>query len=151
MSAFSTRTTSCTPMHCRPCSRRPNADPASRRGTRPRLRIDASGNPLPALRFDEFGASVATDCGHGGSRVRAASCRRPSQTSLSTHTVFPPAVALLRTSALAQTTGFDPDLAWWHDWDLFLRLARLGDFAFVDQVVVDYRLHDANMSGAPEL
>jgi hypothetical protein len=65
-------------------------------------------------------------------------------------TLIPPAVALVRTSALAKTTGFDPDLVWWPDWDLFLRVTRHGDFRFLDHVVVDYRLHDANMSSAPK-
>jgi hypothetical protein len=32
---------------------------------------------------------------------------------------------------------------------LFLRLARHGNFAYIDDVVVDYRLHDANLSGRP--
>lgn len=110
-------------------------------------RIDASGNPLPALRFDQVGATRYETAGRG-TRVRAAELPTTFENLAITHTLVPPAVALLRTSALARTNGFDPDLAWWNDWDMFLRLARLGDFGFVDQVVVDYRLHGTNMSGA---
>lgn len=112
-------------------------------------RIDAEGNPLPALRFDEFGGKRYDVNGQG------VQLKNPEQPTTFANlavmdTMIPPAVALLRTSAVAQTTGFDPELVWWPDWDLFLRLGRIGDFAFVNQVVVDYRLHDANTSANPK-
>ncbi|MGO8763473.1 MAG: glycosyltransferase family 2 protein [Desulfobaccales bacterium] len=42
--------------------------------------------------------------------------------------------------------GFDPNLKAVEDWDMWLRLSRLGHIAFVDKVVLAYRIHQTNMS-----
>jgi glycosyltransferase involved in cell wall biosynthesis len=54
--------------------------------------------------------------------------------------------ALVRRSAFSQVGGFDVTLGAHEDWDLWLRLLRIGDFRFVNKVVMGYRRHDANMS-----
>lgn len=48
---------------------------------------------------------------------------------------------LARRSALRAAGPFDERAVPADDYDMWLRLARLGDFAFVDEVVLDYRLH----------
>jgi glycosyltransferase involved in cell wall biosynthesis len=58
-----------------------------------------------------------------------------------------PGQALIRCEALKRIGLYDKRLAGAADWDLWLRLARLGDIAFVDQVVLEYRRHGSNMSG----
>jgi glycosyltransferase involved in cell wall biosynthesis len=60
-----------------------------------------------------------------------------------------PGCVLLRRELVELIGGFDPDprLAIAEDYGLWLRLACRGDFAFVDQVVLSYRLHEQNSSG----
>lgn len=48
---------------------------------------------------------------------------------------------LARRTALRVAGPFDARAVPADDYDLWLRLARLGDFAFVDEVVLGYRLH----------
>ena len=42
--------------------------------------------------------------------------------------------------------GFDPKLSQCADWDMWVRLATLTDFLFIDEQLVTYRQHDSNMS-----
>lgn len=59
---------------------------------------------------------------------------------------------LIRRSALEKTGLFDRmqhlPRASLEDWDLWLRLCLHGDFAVAPHVVLNYRLHDANLSKA---
>ncbi len=57
-----------------------------------------------------------------------------------------PGQALIRTSVLRKVGGFDTDLWGVDDWDLYVRLAREGEFQYVDQVALYYRLHHGNAS-----
>jgi glycosyltransferase involved in cell wall biosynthesis len=111
--------------------------------------IDAAGQPLPDERCEEWGRG-REDFGPDG-RLRRLGADEPTTFGCLAldDRMIPPAVAIIATSAHRQVGGYDPDLVNWPDWELFLRLARLGDFAFVDEVVVDYRRHDANLSGRP--
>jgi len=43
--------------------------------------------------------------------------------------------------------GFDSSLSQCADWDMWVRLACLTDFLYLDERLVTYRKHDANMSG----
>ena len=47
--------------------------------------------------------------------------------------------------------GFDLSLSQCADWDMWVRLARVTDFLYLDDRLVTYRKHDTNMSGNPEL
>jgi glycosyltransferase involved in cell wall biosynthesis len=47
---------------------------------------------------------------------------------------------LFRKQAWDAVGGFDPALAYLEDWDLWLRMAMLGDFADVDEVTSRYRV-----------
>ena len=58
--------------------------------------------------------------------------------------IWPPAVGLFRADAVRAVGGFDTTLRIGEDWDYYLRLARHGPFAFLDEVVVDYRRHPAS-------
>lgn len=58
-----------------------------------------------------------------------------------------PGVALIRKNALDKLTEsgrplFDPSAAPLDDWDFWLRLTRIGDMAFIDRVVLDWRRHE---------
>ncbi len=54
--------------------------------------------------------------------------------------------ALLRRNALEAAGLFDPQLSMWEDWDLWLRLCKVGDMAFIDHPVLRYRRHGGNVS-----
>ena len=111
-------------------------------------RIDAAGLPLADLRFEEWGRG-REDFGRHGLRLLRADEPTTFACLALDDRMIPPAVALVRTSAQRRVGGYDPDLVNWPDWEWFLRLARHGNFAYIDDVVVDYRLHDANLSGRP--
>lgn len=57
-----------------------------------------------------------------------------------------PGICLLRRSFLERTDGFRQAMTPSDDWELWLRLTRLGDFIFVDEVLLDYRRHDLSVS-----
>jgi glycosyltransferase involved in cell wall biosynthesis len=42
--------------------------------------------------------------------------------------------------------GFDPELSQCADWDMWIRLARLTEFLYIDEPLATYRQHEANMS-----
>jgi glycosyltransferase involved in cell wall biosynthesis len=46
---------------------------------------------------------------------------------------------------------FDPKLSQCADWDMWVRLAALTDFLYLDEPLVTYRQHDNNMSREPSL
>jgi glycosyltransferase involved in cell wall biosynthesis len=60
-----------------------------------------------------------------------------------------PGCVLLRRELVQLVDGFDtdPKAATAEDYELWLQLARRGEFIFVDQVVLSYRLHEHNSSG----
>ena len=55
-------------------------------------------------------------------------------------------VPLIKTNLLRKIGGFDPQTVPADDWDVWLRLARHCEFAFVPEVLVFYRFHDAQQS-----
>jgi glycosyltransferase involved in cell wall biosynthesis len=60
--------------------------------------------------------------------------------------IVPPNLILIRRAALDKVGLFDPALWVIPDWDLWLRLSRLSDLCFVNQVVALYRRHSNNFS-----
>jgi len=57
-----------------------------------------------------------------------------------------PSTVVCERDLLVEVGGFDPDLSLGADWDLWLRLASRTTFAYVDEPLVRYRIHEANMS-----
>jgi glycosyltransferase involved in cell wall biosynthesis len=54
---------------------------------------------------------------------------------------------IVRADALADVGPFDPNLRRTEDWDMWLRLARIGPPAYVPRPLVAYRFHRANIAG----
>jgi glycosyltransferase involved in cell wall biosynthesis len=54
-------------------------------------------------------------------------------------------------SLFEQAGGFDPELSQCADWDMWVRLAALTDFLYLDEPLVTYRQHESNMSRDPSL
>lgn len=57
-----------------------------------------------------------------------------------------PGQALIRTEALRQAGGFDPAIWGADDWEMYARLARMGEVLYTETVALLYRSHPANAS-----
>jgi len=57
-----------------------------------------------------------------------------------------PSMALVRRSAIEAVGPYEPSLRWGQDWELFVRLSRVGDIGFVSEPVIVYRWHRSNLS-----
>jgi glycosyltransferase involved in cell wall biosynthesis len=55
---------------------------------------------------------------------------------------------LIRRDTLARVGGFDESLIANEDWDLWIRMAELAEFAFHDEILARYRMHPASLTGA---
>lgn len=62
-----------------------------------------------------------------------------------------PGQALIRTEAVRAIGGFDENIWGADDWDLYIRLAKLGPFIYQDRVALHYRRHSANASSSSVL
>jgi len=58
--------------------------------------------------------------------------------------VIPPLTTLFRRELALDVGGFRQDLAPADDWDLWLRIAKAGELAFLPDVMATYRLHGDN-------
>ncbi|MFN8496548.1 MAG: glycosyltransferase [Anaerolineae bacterium] len=56
--------------------------------------------------------------------------------------------ALIRRDALDRVGYCDPTLKGNEDWDLWIRLAREGDFVFVPEVLAEFRIHPGRFTAA---
>lgn len=94
---------------------------------------------------DAFAASQTQRLGIRGSRLALWPTEAPTTFAvLAFLDVIPsPGQVLMRRSALAKAGQFRAPA---EDWDLFLRLTRLGDLVFVPKVVLGYRWHEGNVS-----
>jgi len=62
-----------------------------------------------------------------------------------------PGALLIRGTAMEKAKLFDEHLNGCADWDQWIRVCRIGDIAFVNRVLLQYRLHGDNMSGNTKL
>ena len=95
------------------------------------LRVDRAGNPLPPTPRVGYKRPVGEAY---GDFLEGCWISSPGQT-------------LIRRSALELVGGFDPQIWGSDDWDLYMRLARIGSFYYEDQVALHYRVHAGNASG----
>ena len=86
----------------------------------------------------------------GGIHGRRSSFMRPAQGEVFAELVprnfVPVETALLRAETWRALGGFDPALRYLEDWELCLRAARRGPFAYVDRPLARYRVHARNLS-----
>lgn len=57
-----------------------------------------------------------------------------------------PSMTLIRRRALNSAGLFDTSLRWGQDWEIFVRLSRVGEVGFVQEPVIVYRWHRSNLS-----
>ena len=60
--------------------------------------------------------------------------------------IWPSAVGLHRRSVIEEVRGFDDQIPIQSDWDMYLRMSRLGPFAMVERQVAWYRRHSSNLT-----
>lgn len=106
--------------------------------------VDADGRPLEGIPFTEQQRARLTL--RGRKLVPVDRDRTVFEDLVTYSRLQPPSLALVRRHAFEQVGGWDQRFALVEDWEFFLRLLRIGDMGFVDDVVVDYRRHGANAS-----
>jgi glycosyltransferase involved in cell wall biosynthesis len=110
--------------------------------------IDAQSRPYRPGSFIEIGRDRFVS---KHLRRNSVPLDRPSTFESLVHscTVYPPGLWLLSRSAFERAGGFDNWFQNFEDWDLVIRSSRFGDFAFVNEVIVDYRAHPTQASTSP--
>jgi glycosyltransferase involved in cell wall biosynthesis len=68
---------------------------------------------------------------------------------LRTNLIWNPGAVLYHRDLLSEIGGFDPTIDATADWDVYLRIAKSTCIGTHNVPVVEYRLHDKNMSGNP--
>ncbi|HEY3673396.1 MAG TPA: glycosyltransferase family A protein [Acidimicrobiia bacterium] len=105
--------------------------------------IDDRGARMDPGVFARFGRS-RLGCRGGWPRPWPASRPTTFENIVVQSILFPPGLILAEAPAYRAVGLFDPNHVDADDWEVLLRLLRTGDLAFVDEVILDYRRHDAN-------
>jgi len=105
--------------------------------------IDQCGLPTTHGNLAGYGQRLSVR--HG--RIVRINPREPSDfAAMIAASPYPPGLVLIRRSVAEALNGWDKALWPVNDQDYWIRAARHGNFAFVDQVLVHYRRHDQNAS-----
>lgn len=107
--------------------------------------IDSAGNPVSPGAFAAFGRRRL---GYLNGAIREWSVGEPTvfETLVWTGPLYPPGLLLARREAYERVGLFDVGLKHCEDWDMCIRLSRLGDLEFVNRVLLSYRRHALNQS-----
>jgi glycosyltransferase involved in cell wall biosynthesis len=62
-----------------------------------------------------------------------------------------PSTVICRRLLFSEVGAFDPGLSQCADWDMWVRLATVTEFVYLDEPLVTYRQHGSNMSRDPAL
>lgn len=105
--------------------------------------VDATGQPVLPGRHEAVQRDRRVLVGH---RVVAGDpdADLGFESLVLSNAIWPASVVLLRADAVDEAGGPDPSFEVQEDWELYLRLSRLGPFVPLSQALVDYRRHDAN-------
>lgn len=107
-------------------------------------RIDAHGVPLPRGRLEQ-GTHNRWQVS-GGVAHRLNDTDPTTYAALMHHNVITVGTILVRRASLPSPRPFDETLRKIEDWDLWLRMTRHSSFAFVPDIILNYRWHADNMS-----
>ncbi|MEY5025059.1 MAG: hypothetical protein RLZZ244_587 [Verrucomicrobiota bacterium] len=105
--------------------------------------IAADGSPMHPGAFEAFGRQRL---GYRDGTIRVWPLHEPScfATQCWTGTIYPPGLFLARRQAYLRAGLFDESMHLSEDWDMIIRLSRLGNIPFLDRVLLQYRRHHAN-------
>lgn len=107
--------------------------------------IDSNGRVFREGEFEAFGRRRL---GYEFGLIREWPTELPTcfATLCWTGPIYPPGVLVVRRQAYEKAGLFDPEMRLCEDWDMAIRLSRVGDIAFLNRVVVQYRKHLSNAS-----
>ena len=107
--------------------------------------IDKEGLPMAVGDFSGFGRRRL---GYSEGKIVVWPLSSPTvfETLLWTGPVYPPGLLVARRDAYERVGLYDPRLKYCEDWDMCLRLSRIGPVEFVNEVLLHYRRHGANAS-----
>jgi glycosyltransferase involved in cell wall biosynthesis len=106
--------------------------------------IDRGGKPV-----EVDGAYTAPRRRRGvqGKRLKLCSVSAPTTFAVLAYANCIPTSGMMMRRAQKDIAGdFDPSFKVFEDWDLWLRLSRLGHIAFVNRIIYGYRQHGGNTS-----
>ena len=107
--------------------------------------MDSEGRPLAPGNFSAFGRRRL---GYRDGRIVVWPLDEPTtfETLVWTGPLYPPGLLLARREAYEKVGLYDVGLSQCEDWDMCLRLSRLGPVEFVNEVLLHYRRHGSNAS-----
>lgn len=107
--------------------------------------IDSAGKQMNPGGFAAFGRRRL---GYHDGEIREWPLGAPTvfETLVWTGPLYPPGLLLARREAYERAGLFDVRLKHCEDWDMCIRLSRLGRLEFVDRVLLSYRRHAFNQS-----
>lgn len=107
--------------------------------------IDKDGLPVAVGDFSAFGRRRL---GYYQGKIIVWPLSSPTvfETLVWTGPVYPPGLLVARREAYERVGLYDPRLRYCEDWDMCLRLSRIGPIEFVNEVLLHYRRHGANAS-----
>src|SRR5579871_790612 len=107
--------------------------------------IDAEGTPIEP---GGFAAYQRVRMGYDGKQMVALPPDAPSDFAslVFCGRIYPPGVILTRREAHTQVGPWDATFSQVQDWDMCIRLSRLGPFHYLDKILVLYRRHERNGS-----
>ncbi|MFT3925218.1 MAG: glycosyltransferase family 2 protein [Myxococcales bacterium] len=102
--------------------------------------IDSDGELIPG---DDHADNVRHRSAVVGERVAPIPQSAPTSFGavLVKNYITTPGTSLVRRTAFQRVGGFEASTVPCDDWDMNLRIARLGDFAFVDKILLNWRRH----------
>ena len=100
--------------------------------------IDGNSEPIPD---DGLEAWLRNRSGYDGARLVPRAPGKPTRFADLIHAnwIVTPGLLLVRRRARVAVGGFDPGAVPSDDWDMSVRLSRLGDIGYVDRVVLRWR------------
>jgi glycosyltransferase involved in cell wall biosynthesis len=103
--------------------------------------IDCAGEPIDPGELEQWGRRRL---GVVGKRLGVWPIQAPTTFAVLVYQncIYTPGQVLIRCSALDRVGAFDESIAPCDDWDMWLRLSRQGEIAFLDRVVLNWRRHD---------
>ena len=108
--------------------------------------FDADDQPIPG---DDLAEVMRERREYRGSELVDVAPSEPTTFAAMIHHNWPatPGLHLIRRSVFERVDAFDPDTDPADDWDMAIRLSRIGPIGFLDGLVLEWRRHDDTLTG----
>jgi glycosyltransferase involved in cell wall biosynthesis len=128
-----------------------DSDDRLREGAIAALLKGAASVPVAAIiyadydRIDDRGRPIGR---RGLLRVRKKPSGRVLEQLVAGNFIVNGGIMIIRSAAFAAAGGFDESLRYCEDWYCWCRLAAIEGFHYIPEILLDYRVHDANTMNA---